>query len=319
VFFPRVNVDSTRLATLTPKTFRYVSERREWNARGRQIPLDTPGTGELEMVPIESYFKMEELEVQRLMERVANNQALFRQIVGVDVPQRIPTLALANYRRLEVDTFTAWGLGQVSARNPVNNAVYTATFGFDAGRYQTAGTPWTGGVTGNAYANLVAWLTDAQQVVPGGIAGVMLRLTTRNAIRYSAPNLAVPNSGIAPLLRDVEARISDEIGSAFRFFVNERTVDIFTNAGTATTPTKLWPASTIAVIPADGRVGTAAFAPVARVAAVAAQAPEARIDVRGQSVFIETGNNGRDLTVECQVNALPIPEESKLWLINVGI
>ncbi len=319
IFFPRRNVDSVVIRTLTTADVRYVSERREWNARGRFIPQDLPGAKELELVPIEDYFKLGELEVQKLRERTLGSQEAFRRTVGVTVPERTTRLVQANYRRIEVDTFTAWLTGTISARNPVTNQVATASFGFDPGRFQVAGVPWTGGPTGTAYRNFMGWMRDALDVVPGGISGVMLRTATRNAIQESAPNLLVPNSGISPTLAAVEQRIQDELGSAFRFLLNERTVDVFTGAGIATTKVKLWPAETIAVIPANGTIGYSAFAPVARVFDVSAANPEAKIDVNGVSVFLETANNGRDLTVEAQVNEMPVPEETNIWVMDAGI
>lgn len=326
VFFPRRNVPSVRINTLTtliPK--RFTSDRREWNARGRYIPQEFPGSAELEMVPIESFFKLGEREIQAIEERLTNNVPInngvgeFLSEIGIDFETRVISLVKANYRRIEMDCFNAWCNGQVTARNPTTGATYTMVYGLDATRYQTASPAWTGGVGGTAYTKFVTWLLagyDRGML----IAGAMMRLVTREAIRQSAPNLAIPmTSTIPPILADTEARIQDETGSDFRFYTNERTVDVFATAGLTTTQTKLWPTGVVAMVPAGESVGYSAFAPVARAGEMSRSIPEAKIDRNGMTVFMETANNGRELTTESQVNQLPIVDESRLWVIQAGI
>lgn len=320
IFFPRENVDSVKVENILDFVAkRFVGDRREWNARGRQIPLQTPGAEMIEMVPIETYFEMGEREMQELEERTGGVEARIRELIGVSIQSRIRGLALANYRRLEVDSMSAWTTGEITARNPVTNTTDTVSFGFAAGRIQTAGVAWTGGSGGTAYANFIDWLRDALDEGMS-IQGAMMRLATREAIRGSAPNTAFPDSAtLTPLLRDVENRIQDEVGSDFRFYLNERTVDNFGDGGLDTTQQKVWPAETIAVVPVGERVGSTAFAPVVRAADVARSVPDAEIDVNGMSVFPEVVNNGRGLIVECQVNALPVPSETNVWVIDAGI
>ena len=322
VFFPRQTVNSVKMSTITPVIpTRFVSDRREWNARGRYIPQEFPGTAELEMVPIESFFNMGEREVQHLLEQLRGNQDMFRREVMVTVPDRTRQLALANWRRVEVDTMNSWATGQVTARNPVTGTTYTASYNFAASRYQVAGVPWTGGPGGTAYNNLLAWL---RQGIDMGMTfqGIMTRSTTRNAVISSAPNTRYPLSPdgrFTPLIGDVEARIQDELQIAFNFYLNERSVDIFPDGGITTVATKLWPGQTIAAIPAGETVGYTALAPVARAYDVSAVAPEAEIDINGMTVYQEVGGNGRWLNVECQVNALPVPLERNVWVMNTGV
>ena len=326
VFFPRRNVPSVKISTLTsliPK--KYTSDRREWNARGRYIPQEFPGTAELEMVPIEDYFKLGEREIQAIEERAGNRVAAgtgvaeFINEIGINFEDRVIALVQANYRRVEVDCFNAWTNGQVTARNPTTGATYTMSYGLDTTRYQTAAPAWTGGSSGTAYTKFVQWLLDGfDRGVQ--IAGAMMRLATREAIRASAPNLALPpGSTQAPILADVESRIQDETGTDFRFYTNERTVDIFATAGLATTATKLWPTGVVAVVPAGESVGYSAFAPVARAGEISRAVPEARIDRNGMAVFVESANNGRELTTEAQLNQLPIVDETRIWVIQAGI
>lgn len=323
VFFPRQNVPSVKIDTITPLlATRWTSDRREWNGRGRYIPQEYPGTAQLEMVPIEAYFKLSEREIQQLEEAGAgggNDQ--FRRLVGVDIPDRTETLAQANYRRIEVDTFNAWATGSVSVRNPVTGTLYTASYGFDATRYTVQAPVWTGGTGGTAYSKFMLFLQAAiERGIPVG--GAMMRLSTREAIRTSAPNTAFPTAAagtFSPILADVESRIQQELGVDFRFYLNERHVDVFPTGGIATSQAKLWPANTIAIVPSGEKIGYNAFAPVARAFEISRAAPEARIDVNGMTAYTETANNGRELTVECQVNALPVPIETNVYVTNAGI
>lgn len=317
VLMPRRDVDSVRLRNITTAIYRPTADRREWNARGRAIPLVTPKLDDIEMTPIETYFKLGEREIQELMERTVGNQELFRQLVGVDIPTRTDGLALANYRRLELDMTTAWVLGQITARNPIGGETVTMSFGYDAGRYQTlAG--WTGGQGGTAYANFISWLRDAQTMV-GPIAGVMLRLSTRLAIQQSAPNPFSYNPNVQMNRAQLTERIQDDLGTDFQFVENERTIDVFPDGGTQTVRTKVWPQGAIAVIPSDGTVGYTGFAPVGRAFEIAQLDPDAAIDVRGMTVYRETSNGGRELTVEAQINALPIPQEQSVYVATVSV
>lgn len=322
IFFPKRTVESITLSHMElPAIRRYVSERREWNAKGRFIPYDTPSMEEMEMVPIEAWFKLGELEMQRLRERFAGNAGAALQAMQNQLPDRVRGLALANLRRIEVDAFKAWSTGTIIARNSITNATETFSFGFDAGRYQTAGVAWTGGSSGTAYGNFLAWVEDAiEQGIKVG--GVMLRTSTLEAIRQSAPNPFYgfqANATVQSTISQLEQLVQDYLGIGFRLYRNEQTVDPFTDGGIAITNTKLWPAQTLAIVPVGDQVGYTAFAPVARAVDLAAQLPEAKIDVNGQGVFLEEGNNGKDLTVECQVNAMPVPIETQMWVMNAGI
>lgn len=311
-FMPRVDVDSTKIADITNLDIRVVADRREWNQRGRYIPLETPDTREIEFVPIESYFKLEEKEMNRVMTEVRGNQDLFRQIIGARIPQRTDGLASANFRRLEFDVFEAWALGQVTQKNPQTGGLYVLSYGFDATRYQTAGTAWN--AAANAYDEFIAWLEDSVNAV-GPIQGAMMRLATMKEIQLDAPGAADGRVTRAAL----EDLISDEMGTPFRFYINELSHDTFNDGGTAKTRTKVWATGRVAVVPAGARVGSSAHAPVLRAYDISQASPQAGIDLRGQTVYHEIGNGGRELTVEAQLNAFPVPDESKLYVINAGV
>src|SRR5690242_4510284 len=67
LFFPRENVDNFEFSSISTVNWRPTADRREWNTRGRLIPIQTPPTSMISLVPIESYFKIEEEELNRLM------------------------------------------------------------------------------------------------------------------------------------------------------------------------------------------------------------------------------------------------------------
>lgn len=315
-FMPREDVDSTNLYSVTTLDYRPAADRREWNARGRLIPAPAPARRRVSIVPIEARDKIDEAEMQRLNESVSGNAELIRDIIGVTIPRRTDRLVDSVYRRLELDAFTAWTAGTITQRNPENAAqTYVASFGFDAARINTAATAWNdAGV--NAYTLLQAWITAAQDLV-GPIKGAMLRLTTLNAILADAPNL--PNS-VVMTRSMLEERIQQDKGGPFQFFVNEHRVDVFTDGGLTTARTNVWPAQRIAAVPSDGRIGRTAFAPVVRAMEISQQVgAEGGIDVRGVTVFSEESNGGRELSIEAQLNALPIPEEQRVYVTNVGV
>lgn len=318
-FMPRRPVDQTKLSSLTSQNVRITSDRREWNQRGRYINLVTPPRKEIEWIPIEGYFKLEEKEINDLMHEVRGNQDLFRRIIGARIPDRTDMLALANYRRLELDVFEAWAKGQITSMNPQTGQTFVVDYGFDVNRYQTAGTAWDDAGL-NAYDEFMAWWEDAFEAMGGGGPGVMLRRATRDAIVADAPQ-PMPGAvaGLTPTLAQVEQRIRDETGRPFQFFVNENTVEVYSDAGIARQTVKVWPEHTVAAIPAGFNVGSTAFAPVVRAYDISSQAPDAGVDIRGMTVFHEVGNGGRELTIEGQFNPMPDPDESRLYVINVGV
>lgn len=309
-FFPGTHANSVKLQMLFETDRRYVADRREWNARGRYIPLDTPPIESLTMVPVESYDKIAEEEQQALREGALGNEAIFRQAIGASVPARVDKLVLANFRRIDMDAFQAWATGQITAKNPANGQTHTVDLGFDADRMQEASAAWT---DSTAYDELIAWLEDGESVM-GPIGGVMLRRNVYKLIRDSAPN---PNATNVRLTRaQLETQIADDLGHAFRFYVNETTFDVFDDGGTAVTRTNLWQPAVVAAVPASGVVGATHRAPVVRAMELASQVPGAGIDVRGMTVYYDYENGGRTAVIECQANHLALPAERNVWTID---
>jgi hypothetical protein len=308
-FFPRQNVRSVKIGEITIGTFRPVASRREWNGPGRAIPVRTPSTTDLEIIPVEAYFTLGEKEEQELIEATDNNEALMLNRMAADLPGRTDGLAEADLRRIEVDALGLWTTGNVVQDDPHTGRTYITSFGFPAGKMQTAGTAWT---TSTAYANFMSWLADT----PFAVGGVALRQATYNAIEAGAPNLL---NGYRPTRRDVEQRITDVLGRAFTFLTVEDTLDLPVDGGIDFTNTKKWGVGRIAAIPADGIVGRTAFAPVARAAELSRNFPQARVDRNGVAVFYHALNEGKGAKVSAQVNALSIPDENKLWTMQAGI
>lgn len=314
-FFPRVNADSVKIRTISDIDFRPAADRREWNQRGRLVDLRAPEAEELEMVPIESYFQIAEREMQELLERTLGNEALFQQIVGNQVPDRVDKLAESNFRRIELDAFAAWALGQITVRNPQSGATYTFSMGFDAARYEVAATDWADG-TQNAWDNFIAWLERAQDLMGAMPAGVMLRLAELKTIQADAPDFYTPSGTNAITRQQLTDAVQQTIGGPFTFFVNENSIDVYGDGGTGVTRQKVWPAGVMAAVPQGGAVGNTHFAPVARAFDISRAQPDAQIDIRGQTAYWETLNGGRGLNVECQVNALPLPNEQQVAVID---
>ena len=314
VFMPRTNVDSVDLAEIGTLDHRPVADRREWGARGRMVHMLTPAQRELSMVPIEAYFKLNEYEMQKLTERALGNAELFKQIIMADIPLRTDLMASADYRRLELDVFSAWANGQIVQRNPQTGQTYTAGFGFSASRYQTAGTAWN--VAANAYNEFIAFLEAAIDAI-GSVGGAVMRLSTFKEIQADAPR---PFTNVSLTRDELTQRIQDEFGTSFRFFIIETSHDVYTDGGYATTRTKVWPTGKVAAVPQGYQVGNAAFAPVARaMEMVDRTGGDAGIDVRGVTVYRDEAGAGRDLTIEAQLNALPVPNEQRVWVINAGV
>src|SRR3954465_10472181 len=76
IFFPRRNVPSVDLQSITATENRFVADRREWNARGRRIPLLTPTVKPVSIIPVEANFAINEYEMQKLNEALDGNRAV---------------------------------------------------------------------------------------------------------------------------------------------------------------------------------------------------------------------------------------------------
>lgn len=313
-FFPRQDVDSVDLNDMTALDDRLAADRREWNAQGRFIPLLTPEQRLLSIVPIEAYDKIDEREMQKLMEGSFGNASVVETQISARIPDRSDRLAMTDYRRLELDAMQAWTTGQITQRNPQNaSQTFTASFGFDAARLATASPTWVAATS--AYDEFLTWYEAGIEACGPGV-GAAMRLATLRAILADAPDLP---GGVSMTRTQLAQRVEQDTGSPFEFFVIENSIDIFTDGGTAYTRTKIWPAEQVAFIPQGFAVGYSAFAPVVRAMDLASQVPDAGIDIRGITVYYDPSNADKELTIQAQMNAMPVPNENLVWVIDAGV
>ena len=311
IFFPEAPAPSVKLSNLLSTDFRPAADRREWNQRGRLIPIQTPRAQNLEMIPVESYFKVAEYEIQNLVETTGADEAAIKRLMGVSIPARVDALVNANRRRIEFDCFEAWAFGTITALDPQTAATTTVSYGFDVTRYTNV--DW---VTG-PYAKFIAWVEAGADRLGAPPRGA---ITTRNiyeAIRTNAPQ------GLQALKltrSQFEDQVTNDLGFDFTFYIAEHQLDKPTTGGVmGFTRTRVWPAERIALVPAGVSIGTTRLAPIARAYQIAALHPDAEVDVRGMSVFKEIAGNGREATFECQINAFPVPDENNIWVNDTNI
>ncbi len=312
IFFPRTNVDSVDLHEVSTTDFRPASDRREWNSPGRLVHDLTPNLRDLTIVPVESYYKWAEYEMQKLSERTGN--ALLSQIDGATLVGKVTQLVESNYRRIELDAFNAWANGTVVAKNPQTGTTFTTSFDFDVARLQTAGTAWNDPGL-NAYDELIAFMEDAIDAI-GPVRGILTRMNVIRAIQADGPDLI---GGVSMTRAQLQERITDDLGFAFSFIPFEDTIDVYTDGGIAYTSVNVWPAGHLAAIPAGTQVGNTAFAPVRRAMELARALPGAGIDQRGMTVYYDESMTGKELKVEVQCNPFTIPNEQKVFVIDTLI
>jgi len=311
VFFPVENVESTKIGEITIGTYRPVASRRAWNAPGRLIPIKTPDVRDIDMLPIEAHFTVGEQEIQLLEERTDGDDAAILRRMGATVESRTDGLTEAVYRRVEYDGFQLWSNGKLVQENPQTGDTVETDFNFGSDRQQdSSGTPWS---SSTFYDNMVAWLKDGVGAI-GPIEGVMLSSAKFTLAKASGPTV----NGKTLKRSELEDEISDELGRQFSFVQNDDTLDLFVDGGTATVNTLVWPTNKIAAIPAGGRVGITAKAPVARAGQLSRQFPNAGLDRRGVAVYYLELNEGKGAKIVAQVNMMSIPNKGKVWTNNVG-
>lgn len=313
MFFPRFEAQSMEMRDIITIDDRAVADRREWDAPGRLIPLELPKTRDLEFIPIESYFPLGEKEIGKLMTQMRGNEQLVSDVVGASLPQRVDSLVKADYRRLELDCVRAWTKGDIIVVDPQTGRTYTASFNIEAGRIQQASTAWAAAGQ-NAWENFLAWLEDAKTEI-GGVIGVAARLGAIKTIQADAPTLA---NGKKLNRRELESEVQDELGTDFAFLEWEDSLDVFVDGGTTKTRQNVFPADTLAAIPAGTAVGKAGFAPVDRAFELMGAHPEAGVDVNGVTVYYTPINEGKGLKTSAQLNAYPVPDDQKTFVINIG-
>lgn len=314
IHFPSADVDSVDLASIEVLDVRVIGDRREWNADGRYIPAEVPPAREFSMVPLEQYFTIAEYEMQKLGERFNGNRQLIIDAARASIPRRVESLTTANVFAVEYESIRAWIENKIVVRNPQTNQTYEASMQIDANRYVTDATAWS---ATNAYDRLIYLAEQAVDSI-GSVGGVRLRRNLASLIQQSAPRLTT--SEVRMTMRDVQDRISDELGTEFTIIVDERAVDKFDGAGNAKTKTKLFPELKLGFFPTGFQIGDTNRAPQFR----AQDLPQVvsnfeGFDPRGQRIFYSPKNNGKSLKVEAQWNVLSIPREQNVFVGTVTL
>lgn len=325
-FFPRRNVDSTELDEILTEEveIEVVAERREWDTRGRPVIGHAPARERLEFIPIETYFEIMEKEINDLMLRFRGNQQLLIDEIMPRIPERTDRCVRANYRRIEKDAFNGWSDGTVTRRNAQTGALaQTFDFNFAASRYPTAAVAWDD-VSVNAYQEFLLAVRAADKRLGGPCGGVIIRQADWDLIEAAATSAIAINLSPQILMNreQVMARLRGDLnGRNFVVFIFEDTLVEFLDGGLLNTAeVDRWPLGKIGFFPASngGAVGFTAFAPVVRAYELSAQAPGAGIDLRGNTVYVEVSNGGRMLRVEVQLNAFPVPDERRMFVMDIG-
>lgn len=310
--FPRIAAASIRISTITTVDFRPVGGRREWNAQGREIPRNLGPSSNWEMVPINPTHHIDEHELQLLGE--SGVEELVRRGVMDSVDTWPTRLADACERQLERDAFEAWYKGQITVMDPKTGATVVVDLGFDQPTtYPTAGTAWDDPGE-DAYLNLLTAIQAAQSKFGGAVGAARTHRTVISAIVADAPD---GPSGLRPTVSSLQDRVREEGFPNFALVIDERTVDEFTDGGSATSPSYLVPDGLIAFQPADGIVGNTHVAPVTRAYDFLAGAN--RKLANGVAIFLSEKNDGKTLLIEAQENAIPLPEERRTYVADSGI
>ncbi len=310
--FPRVPVDTHEVTDLITRNFRPVGSRREWDAHGRRAVIKTPDTRKITIIPIETEDYISEKELTDLKDNFRNNQALMVDELKVRIPDRADTLAMMCWRTLEKDAMSAWLKGYFDQEDPQTGRVYRTTLGIDATRQTVASVSWASG----AYAKFIAWLKAAKLKVKGGIIGVMSTSLVIQTIFDDAPVLASgQRMGYDEFYKDIKNRT----GLNIVFVENNEQADFFVDGGARTAEQRFFDEGYIAIIPAGGIVGKTAFAPVSRAQDLSTLVPDAKIDVRGVSVFHYAENDGKALKMQAQIDPMPIPNDEKVYTTDTLI
>ena len=308
--FPRADVDSIVLSEMRIPDYRPTADRRNWDGDGRLIPLVSGDYKEWEMLPIGTYFTYGERHLTRLLENFQGNADLVLNSLNARIPDRIETNVDADYRRLELDAFNTWTKGEIDVVNPQTGTAQTVSLEIDPTRYPTE--DW---VSGNAYVAMLDAINDADRALRGGVGGAVLTQEVLYKVRNDAATfLDVPRLTRTQLID----QFGSELGRDFSVRVESRTTEVFTGAGSARTETRYMEPPYVAFVPQSQAIGVSAFAPIGR-AYDYVQQTDNRVDVRGVSVFPEAKNNGKQLKVETQLNAMPVPREGWTYVIDTGI
>lgn len=302
--FPQTATDSVKLSSISTVDFRPIGGRREWNAQGREIPERLGPIVEAEMVPINPIHHIDERRLQQLRERGVG-EFVNRGLVA-DVDGWATRLADATDRQIEADAFEAWFNNQITVRDPVTGNTIVVGLGLAADRYPTNGT--TLAAATNAYDDFMFHLAEAVTKM-GSVGAVRMRRAALLEIQKDAPSTGGRLSTLA-----LQDRINAEGFGDVALVIDERTYDEFTTGGPGTTARNYVPAGKMAFQPSDGLIGQTHFAPVTRAYDYIDVAEVENLN--DVVIFHSEKNQGKTLLIEGQANALPLPVESRVYVVG---
>src|SRR5690349_19346536 len=300
--FPRAEATSLTISQLTRPDTRFAAEYREFNADGREIPEVLGPKVDAEMVPMTATHHIDEKRLATLRAPNPRIAALVEDGVIGDVRSWPTRLANAVDWGLERTAFDIWCNNQITVKDPKTGTSTTVSRGIDSSRYITESTAWNDGSV-NAYDRLLFRIGEAQRLI-GSVGAVRMRRATAEAVRADAPN--GPNA-LRPTIANIADRLSEEGFGTITLIIDERTVDIFTDGGSAYTSTNLIPTGKVLFQPADGVVGATYDFPVTRAYDYVSQ--DQRVNLRDVVVWYTPQNDGKTLKIEAERIALPLTDE----------
>lgn len=309
---PRVDANGIKISQLSGVDFRPVADFREWNADGREIPEVLGPLTEMEMVPITATHRIGEKRLTELRMPNPSIQQLLTDGIVADVDRWPTLLADAVDRRIEKTFFQGWSLNQFTVMDPKTGSTITVSLGFSSSRYITEATIWSDAGT-NAYDRLLFHLGEAQRLM-GSVGAVRMRRAPLNEVVKDAPT---GNGLIRPTVANIADRLSEEGFGQITIIVDERTHDAWTDGGSAYSSTPYIATGRVLFQPANGIVGRTHFAPVVR--AYDHVARDQRANLRDVVVFHSPQNNGKNLLIEAEAIAFPLPDEQFTYVVNAGV
>lgn len=313
--FPPVDAPSIKLSELSIADFRPIGGRREWNADGREVVEKLGPRRDYEMVPINPTHHIDEKRLQLLREPGATLAPgvvaqLTQAGIVATVDRKATQLTDAVDRQIERDAFEIWANNQLTVMDPKEGSTVTVAMGFDALRYVTEGTAWA--TVANAYDRLLFHMGEAVRFM-GSVGVIRMRRATLNEVVKDAPT---GNGLIRPTVANIEDRLSEEGFGEVTIVVDERTYDAWTDGGSAHTATAYIPTGKVLFQPAGGRVGNTYFAPVTRAYDYMNAEAIRRVNLNNTVVIHGEKNQGKTLVIEAQANALPMPIEQFVYVVN---
>jgi major capsid protein E len=306
--FPVQDADTSVLKQIETVDFRPVADFREWNADGRTIPEVLGPQVELEMVPISANHPIDEKRLQKLSERAPDLAELVNRGVIADVDAWAGRLADAVDRHIERAAFECWALNQITAMDPKTGSTVTVSRGVAGARYVTEGTAWA--TVANAYDRLLFHLGEAQRLM-GSVGPVRMRRATYATVVADAPT---GPGAVRPTVANVADRLSEEGFGEITIIIDERTIDVWTDGGSAYTSTALIPTGRVLFSPASGVVGRTYNVPLVRAASQVGN--DKRVNLRDVVIWYTTQNEGKTLKIIGERLALPVTTEQSTYVVN---